>query len=105
MKQNNAVHKETQTYFAGQWAEAGVYRCLDPCSPWERIVVLEQDAVLPDPTHGSVARFRRVRGREAERLLAEAGRQARQHRVAETRQPQAKDMTKGGEMAKRPKPK
>lgn len=70
MKQTSHLKGENQTYFAGQWAEAGVYRCLDPCPPGEEIVVLSKEGILPDPTHGWVARFHRVRGREAERLLA-----------------------------------
>jgi|GEM_PF-6742255 len=63
MKSPNRLKTENETYFAGQWAEAGVYRCLDPCSPSERIVVLTEDGILPDPTHGWVGRFVRVRKR------------------------------------------
>lgn len=62
--------RENEIYYAGQWAGAGLYRCLDPCLPWERDVILAEDGFLPDPTHGWVARFRRVRGSRAERLLA-----------------------------------
>jgi len=61
--------KENQTYYAGQWAPMGGYRCLDPCPYSERIVVLTEDGFLPDPTHGWVARFKRMRGRKVERLL------------------------------------
>lgn len=61
MNLQDYLGKEKQTYYAGQWAEAGVYRCLDPCSPEEKIVFLKEDGILPDPTHGWIARFRRVR--------------------------------------------
>ena len=57
--QNNLLRMGVEIYYAGQWAEAGVYRCLDPCSADERVVKLEEDGVLPDPTHGWVARFHR----------------------------------------------
>jgi hypothetical protein len=72
MSSLNHFEEKNQTYFAGQWVGAGVYRCLDPCPLAEKIVVLTQDGLLPDPTHGWVARFRRVRGREAEHFLAKA---------------------------------
>ena len=65
----DARTKDAETYYAGQWAHMGVYRCLDPCPYSERIVVLTEDGFLPDPTHGWVARFKRMRGRKAERLL------------------------------------
>ena len=58
--------KENQLYYAGQWSEAGVYVCLDPCAPEERLVVMTRDGILPDPTHGWIARFRRVHGHEGE---------------------------------------
>ena len=61
--------REKQTYYAGQWAHRGVYRCLNPCPYSERIVVLIEDGFLPDSTHGWVARFKRMRGKKAERLL------------------------------------
>ena len=64
--------EENQTYYAGQWAQMGVYRCLDPCPYSERIAVLTEDGFLPDPTHGWVARFKRMRGRKAKRLLEDA---------------------------------
>ena len=67
--QSGACTRENQTYYAGQWAHRGVYRCLDPCPFSERTVVLTEDGFLPDPTHGWVARFKWMRGRRAERLL------------------------------------
>lgn len=75
--------KDNQTYYAGQWAHAEVYRCLAPCRFSERIVVLTADGVLPDPTHGWVGRFRRVRGSKAERLLEDT--LSRQGGIALTR--------------------
>jgi len=57
------LKKGAQGYFAGQWAEAGVYRCLDPCPLGPREVVLLEDGFLPDPTGGWVGRFVRVRKR------------------------------------------
>jgi len=59
VNQHNLLRMGIQIYYAGQWAEAGVYRCLDPCSADERVVTLEADGVLPDPTHGWIARFYR----------------------------------------------
>jgi len=70
MSTYNSLKRYGGTYFAGQWAEAGVYRCLDTWPPEEKIVILAEDGILPDPTHGWVARFHRIRGREAERILA-----------------------------------
>ena len=70
--QSGTRSKENQTYYAGQWAGMGVYRCLDSCPYSERIAVLTEDGFLPDPTHGWVARFKRMRGRKAERLLEDA---------------------------------
>jgi len=62
--QHNLLKMGVQIYYAGQWAEAGVYRCLDPCSADEKVVILKADGVLPDPTHGWIARFCRVRNFE-----------------------------------------
>ena len=63
MRKSLALDKESQVYFAGQWAESGVYRCLDPCPLEQREVVLLEDGFLPDPTGGWVGRFVRVKSR------------------------------------------
>ncbi len=49
--QNNLLKMGVQIYCAGQWAEAGVYRCLDPCSANERVVTLEADGFCERPIH------------------------------------------------------
>lgn len=60
------LNKKGQVYYAHQWAEAGAYRCLDSCQTGKNVVVLESDGSLPDPTHGRIARFRRLNGHEAD---------------------------------------
>jgi len=60
------MNKKNQVYYAHQWAEAGAYRCLDTCQPDKNVVVMEKDGMLPDPTRGRIARFRRLSGHDAE---------------------------------------
>ena len=68
MNPHNRWEKDTQLYFAGQWAEAGVYRCLDPCPLGQREVVLVEDGFLPDPTSGWVGCFVRLKNHRVTEL-------------------------------------
>jgi len=61
MRQQNYSNKKSQAYYANQWAEAGVYRCIDPCLPEHETVTLEKDGILPDTSYGEIARFRRIK--------------------------------------------
>lgn len=76
-KTQTCVNKKDHTYYSNQWAEAGVYRCLDTHWPQKDIVILEKDGILPDPTGGCIARFHRVRRPTAKRVSSKHAKEER----------------------------